>query len=110
MDNIFIELSVNKEPYIKRFTNDKIINITGESGSGKSYYAQQYKDNNNYIVIDTDEVFARYSGAKGYNKEFGTFIRKKYPELPSLFDDFDLIYIELENLFQNQKKQNLSLL
>ena len=53
-----ITLCIEKEPYIKTITNDKIINITGESGSGKSYYARQYKDNNEYIILDTDTLFS----------------------------------------------------
>lgn len=28
-----------EKQYIKEFTTDKVINITGESGSGKSYYS-----------------------------------------------------------------------
>ena len=35
---LYISLYVDKDPYIKTLTEDKIINITGESGSGKSYY------------------------------------------------------------------------
>ena len=58
MKNILIELNVDKEPYIKNITNDKIINLTGESGSGKSYYTNQYKDNKEYIIIDTDILFS----------------------------------------------------
>ena len=53
-----ITLCIEKEPYIKTITNDKIINITGESGSGKSYYTRQYKDNNEYIILDTDILFS----------------------------------------------------
>ena len=35
MNNLFIELNVDKEPYIKKLTVDNVINLTGESGSGK---------------------------------------------------------------------------
>ena len=58
MKDILIELNIDKEPYIKNITNDKIINLTGESGSGKSYYTNQYKDNKEYIIIDTDILFS----------------------------------------------------
>lgn len=33
--DLLISRFVNKDPYIKDITQDKIINITGESGSGK---------------------------------------------------------------------------
>ena len=55
--SISINLYIDKEPYIKEITNDKIINITGESGSGKSYYTNKYLNDDNYIVIDTDLIF-----------------------------------------------------
>lgn len=34
-NELLIELDIDKEPYIKKITDDKIINLTGESGSGK---------------------------------------------------------------------------
>jgi len=57
MQDILIDLKIDKDPYIKIFTDDKIINLTGESGSGKSYYTNQFKDNDKYIIIDTDILF-----------------------------------------------------
>ena len=42
MKDLFIELDVDKEPYVKVISEDKIINLTGESGSGKSTYSQQF--------------------------------------------------------------------
>ena len=82
--------------------NYKIINLTGESGSGKSTMTLEFDDR--YIIIDTDEVFSRFEKSKGINKEFGEYLRNKYDELPSLFDDFDLIY---EDLFGNQYYHDL---
>jgi len=99
MNNIFIDLKVDKEPYIKTITDDKMINLTGESGSGKSYFTNQYKDEKNYIIIDTDEVFSRYEKSTGYNRKLGMYFRNKYSQLPSLFEDFDLIYSEILNFF-----------
>ena len=36
--------------------DDNVINLTGESGSGKSYYSTKYKNDGNYIVIDTPDA------------------------------------------------------
>ncbi len=79
---IDISLYVDKEPYIKDLTNDKIINLTGQSGSGKS---------------DTDEILSehRFENSNGINKELGKYFRSKYKELPNCGDDFDLIYTEI---------------
>lgn len=57
--DLLISINVDKTPYIKYITNDKVINITGESGSGKSYYTNKYCNNDNCIVIDTDLIFSK---------------------------------------------------
>ena len=49
--DLLISRFIDKDPYIKDLTNDKIINITGESGSGKSYFSDRYIKDDNYIVI-----------------------------------------------------------
>lgn len=95
-----IDLVVDKKPYVKNISNDPVINLTGESGSGKSFYAQQYLNDSNYIVIDTDEVFASFDIATGYNLEFGKYLREKYDLLPDLYNDFDLCYREILDYFE----------
>ena len=92
-----ISLYVTKEPYQKRLTNDNVINLTGQSGSGKSTYAKENFDTDEYLVIDTDEVLSekRFLSSTEINKELGTMFRNKYQELPNLSDDFDLIYKEI---------------
>ena len=95
--HIDINLFIDKEPYIKKITNDKIINLTGQSGSGKSTYANEHFNNNEYLLIDTDDIFSdeRYSKSTGINKELGEYFRNKYDTLPNCGDDFDLIYSEI---------------
>ena len=102
--DLLISTNVNKDPYEKILTNHKIINLTGESGSGKSYFAKQEFSSNEYIIIDTDEVFARYAKSTGINRELGTFFRNKYSELPSLYENFDEIYLEMINYFKDSNK------
>lgn len=104
MNDILIDLEIDKEPYIKKLTNHKIINLTGQSGSGKSFYASKYKDNDDYIIVDTDEIFSRYDNSTGINKEIGTMFRKKYKELPSLYENFDTIYLEILNHLKDSNK------
>lgn len=92
-----ISLYVEKEPYVKELTKDKIINLTGQSGSGKSTYAKEYFNSEDYLVIDTDDVLSekRFLKSDGINKELGEMFRNKYETLPNLADDFDLIYKEI---------------
>ena len=95
--DILIDIKIDKEPYIKELTKDKIINLTGQSGSGKSFYAQQHFNNDEYLIIDTDEVFSehRFINSKGINKELVEMFRSKYDALPSLGENFDLIYQDI---------------
>lgn len=95
--DLLISRFIDKEPYIKNLTDDKIINLTGQSGSGKSTYAINNFNSDEYLVIDTDEIFSdhRFEKTTGINKELGIYFRNKYSTLPSLYDDFDLIYKEI---------------
>ena len=97
LEEIEISLSVDKEPYIKELSNDKIINLTGQSGSGKTTYANEHFNSDEYLIIDTDEIFSnkRFKKSEGINKELGEYFRNKYKELPNCGDDFDLIYKEI---------------
>ena len=94
---IDINLFIDKEPYIKKITKDKIINLTGQTGSGKSTYANEHYNDDEYLIIDTDDIFSeeRYSKTIGINKELGEYFRNKYEKLPNCGDDFDLIYTEI---------------
>ena len=97
MESLLIDLDVDKEPYIKKITDDKIINLTGQSGSGKSSYAKQFFDTEEYLIIDTDDIFSdhRFIKATGINKKLGEMFRKKYKKLPSTSENFDLIYKDI---------------
>ena len=94
---MMITLDKDKEPYIKVLSNDKIINLTGQSGSGKSTYAKNNYSSDEYVIIDTDEIFSekRFKNSSGLNKELGLFFRKKYEDLPDLGNDFDSIYLDI---------------
>ena len=50
--DILINLFIDKEPYIKEITNDNIINLTGQSGSGKSTYALNNLNTDDYLIIE----------------------------------------------------------
>ena len=99
-DDLHISLTIDKKPYIKNLSMEPIINLTGEAGSGKSFYAQQYMNDPNYIVIDTETIFERFDKATGINKEYGDYIRNKYDVLPDLFDDFDTCYKDILEYFE----------
>lgn len=95
--DLLISINTPKDIYIKQLTNDNIINLTGQSGSGKSTYAKNNFNSDDYIIIDTDEIFSdsRFLNSTGLNKELGSFFRNKYDSLPDLGNDFDLIYNDI---------------
>ncbi len=103
---IDINLFIDKDSYIKQLTNDPIINITGQSGSGKSTYAKDHFSTDDYLIVDTDEIFTdkRFKNSTGINKELGDHFRKKYKKLPDCGEDYDLIYEEILKYCQNYKK------
>ena len=100
--SIDISLYVDKDPYIKELSNDKVINITGESGSGKSYYINKYFNNNDYIIIDTDIVFSN----KPSNNKESIELRSIFSDKPKdyLFTNFDDFYLKTLNYFKDINK------
>ena len=104
--NISINLFIDKKPYIKEITSDKVINLTGQSGSGKSTYASHAFNSNKYLIIDTDDIFSdiRFKHSKGINRELGNYFRNKYKILPNCGNDFDLIYQEILNYCSKYNK------
>lgn len=100
--DLLISRFIDKDPYIKKLTNDKVINITGESGSGKSYFSDKYIKDNNYIVIDTDVVFSdRPSDDKETLELRNIFSDKQKDYLITNFDDF---YIKVLDYFKDSDK------
>ena len=104
MNDLYIEIDKDKEPYYKKISDDKVINLTGESGSGKSYYSTKYINDDNYIVIDTDEVYGRFDKSKGANRKFGEYLRSKYDVLPDNCGQFDLLLSEILEYFKDTDK------
>ena len=103
---LLISENIDKEVYCKRLTKDKIINITGESGSGKSTYVANKFNTDDYVIVDTDLIF----GDEPINNGLDKYLRKyfydeykdKYKE--ALFKDFDKVYLMILNYFKNNNK------
>ena len=98
----YINLYIDRQPYIKQITDDKVINITGESGSGKSYYAKKYLDNDKYIIIDTDIIFSNTETNNKYCNEIKKIFKDQNND--SLITDFDNCYIKILNYFKGTDK------
>ena len=70
-----IGITTDKQPLIKKLTEDNIINLTGESGSGKSTFAQNY--NKDFIIVDTDVIFGNQQPTKIYEIELNKKIHSR---------------------------------
>lgn len=100
--DLLVSRFIDKEPFIKQLTSDKVINITGESGSGKSYLSNKYKNDNNYIVIDTDVVFSDKTSDNNENIELRTLFNDKPKDY--LFSNFEDFYNITLTYFKNREK------
>ena len=100
--DLLISRFIDKDPYSKIITNDKVINITGESGSGKSYYSKKYTNDNNYIIIDTDIVFSDKASDNIESIE----LRKIFKDKPKdyLITNFDEFYLKVLDYFKDSDK------
>ena len=92
---LFISLDEDKDPYVKKINDDKVINLTGESGSGKSYFSNKWKDDDKYIIIDTDIVFSDKDSDNKESVELRKiFCDKSKDYLITNFDDFYIMTLE----------------
>ena len=99
-ESLFICLDIDKDPFIKHLSDDLVLNITGESGSGKSYATLPYRGNPDCIVIDTDEVFGRHKRSDECETLYQYF-QSKYGEIPDLCQDFDKIYCDILDFYKD---------
>lgn len=103
---LLINESIDKDIYCKRLSKDKIINVTGESGSGKSTYVSNNFNRDDYVIVDTDLIFGdeptNNGLAKYLRKYFYDEYKDKYKE--ALFNDFDKVYLMILDYFKNNNK------
>lgn len=98
----FIKEDIDKEPLFIKLSDDSVINITGESGSGKSFYTNKYLNDNNYIVIDTDLIFSNKDVDNKYILELrNVFVGMDKLELINNFDD---CYFKIIKSFKDMNK------
>ncbi len=100
--NLLISRFIDKDPYIKDITSDRIINLTGESGSGKSYYSNKYRNDDRYIVIDTDVVFSNKSSLDEESLKVREIFKDKTSS--DLINDFDNCYEKILDYFEDRDK------
>lgn len=98
--NLDISVTFDKDLYIRDITNDKVINLVGQNGSGKTFYMKENFSSDDYLIIELDDIF----NGVILNKEFSTYLKNKYKEIPDLGDSFDLIYKGILDCYNKYNK------
>ena len=99
-EKLYITEDIDKDPYIVHLTDDNILNITGENGSGKTTSLELYKNNDNIVLIDTNQLFGNEKKDKN-NEELYNYLKNKYKELK---EDFNNIYLEILDYYKKSEK------
>lgn len=100
--DLLISRFIDKDPYIKKLTKDKVINLTGESGSGKSYFSKDYINDENYIVIDTDMIFNSDASSDAELLQLREIFKDETKDI--LINDFDKFYLKVLDCFKDSNK------
>jgi len=102
-EKLYITQDIDKDPYIKHLSDDTILNITGESGSGKTTATIPYQESSECIIIDTDNVWSNKK-KNMYEEELHKYLLKKYNTIPELCENFDELSQDILDCFQNTNK------
>ena len=114
VNNNLIDLYESKEPLVFDISNDNIINITGETGSGKSTYVKNNFNNDNYEIIETDVLFNDKITVDPFltsirNKIFAKYSDEYYPGGYNLKINFNHFNDVLKIILNNKDKINKTL-
>lgn len=109
--DLLIDKIIDKQPLVYKLSDDKIINITGEGGSGKTTLSSRFQNDPNYIVIDYDlvidgtcqtgsiEHFIREKITGTYGQDF--FNVKEENDIQKVFTT---MYTEILNMLSSEEK------
>lgn len=97
----------DRDDYIKKLSDDNVINVIGTKGSGKTSSALKYIGDNDYLVINCDNFYDMPVNEKVDNKYFDDLKKlliKKYKNIP---DDCNFIdcYNDILEFSKKKKKK-----
>jgi adenylate kinase family enzyme len=101
-----IRLFKDNEDYVKIITEDNIINIIGNKGSGKTTDSQKYIDDKDYIVVNCDKLLSLPSNGKE-DKELINLKEKlinKYGKIEDIKDFTDCYNYIIDYILKKKKK------
>ena len=99
----------DRKDYIKKLTNDDVINVIGTKGSGKTTSTIKYINNDDYIVINCDRLYEMPTDKvveDKYLAEIKNMLKKKYGEICE-GEEFINCYSDILDFINKKKKKAL---
>ena len=104
-----IYLLRDRKDYIKKLTNDNVINIIGTKGSGKTTSTLKYINDDDYIVINCDRLYEMPTDKiveDKYLTEIKNMLKKKYGKIFE-GEEFINCYNDILDFINKKKKKAL---
>ena len=104
-----IYLLRDRKDYIKKLTNDNVINVIGTKGSGKTTSTLKYINDDDYIVINCDRLFEMPTDKiieDKYLTEIKNMLKKKYGKINE-GEEFINCYNDILDFVNKKKKKTL---
>ena len=99
----------DRKDYIKKMTNDDVINVIGTKGSGKTTSTLKYINDDNYIVINCDRLYEMPTDKvveDKYLTEIKDFLKNKYGKICE-GEEFVNCYNDILDFIKSKKKKAL---
>lgn len=104
-----IYLFRDRKDYIKKLTNDNVINVIGTKGSGKTTSTLKYINDDDYIVINCDRLYDMPIDKiieDKYLTEIKNMLKKKYGKIYE-GEEFINCYNDILDFVNKKKKKAL---
>lgn len=101
-----ILLLKDKNDYIKKITNDEIINVTGSVGSGKSTFGIKYHGNKDYIVIGLDSL-SKDNDPDTLNRDILKLRKALLKKYGDITNDETFYYGDIVKFIKNKHKKGI---
>ena len=104
-----IYLLRDRKDYIKKLTNDNVINVIGTKGSGKTTSTLKYINDDDYIVINCDRLYEMPTDKiveDKYLTEIKNMLKKKYGKIFE-GEEFINCYNDILDFINKKKKKAL---
>ena len=111
--DLMIDEFIDKGLYYKKISNDKVLNITGEGGSGKTTLANAYRNDDRYLVVDYDQIILNpnvgtieYELKQMLVEKYGNTLFENINKIgiDKVKENFTTMYNEIINYLSNKNK------